>query len=312
MQLDRTRSPNRDVTNTVDVTSTGQVYREVRLLLQRHYPDIPVFQLKRAFHDFELLYRGEYPGFYACDTTYHDTQHVLDVTLAMVRLIDGYLRQHGEACALGSELALLGTLVALFHDVGYIRRRGDTRHSHGAEYTRVHVSRSARFLQEYLPRIGMADMAPLAADLVHFTGYERLPQDIALPDADALIIGHLVGTADVLAQMADVAYLEKCRDCLYPEFEIGGIARQKDAHGAELVVYESAIDLLEKTPNFVDSVLQQRLVGSFGSVYRYAEDHFGGANLYMDALHANQSRLREALAYRAAGCPAAEGQLLAG
>jgi hypothetical protein len=295
MRLNRARSPNRDVSNTVDVTSTRQVYREIRILLQHHFPDLPTAPLKRAFHDFDRLYRGEYPGFYACDTSYHDTQHVLDVTLAMARLIDGYQLRHGAKKGLGSDMALLGTLVALFHDAGYIRRRGDTRHSHGAEYTRVHVSRSARFLREYLPRIGLGHMARLAADLVHFTGYERAPQDIVLASRDQIVVGHLVGTADVIAQMADVAYLEKCRDRLYPEFEIGGIARQRGADGAEQVIYESARDLLEKTPTFVERVVQQRLDGCFSSVYRFAGDHFGGANLYMDAVHANQRRLQSAL-----------------
>ena len=308
MQLDRARSPNRDVTNTVDVTCTRQVYREVRLLLQRHYPELPVIQLKSAFRDFDRLYRGEYPGFHACDTTYHDVQHVLDVTLAMARLIDGYQLRHQQD-GLSSDMALLGVLIALFHDVGYLRRRGDTRHRHGAEYTRVHVSRSARFLREYLPRIGLASMASLAADLVHFTGYERSPQEIAVNGRDELIIGYLAGTADVIAQMSDVAYLEKCRDCLYQVFEIGGIARQRGPDGVERVVYESALDLLEKTPTFVDSVLQQRLDGCFDSVYRFAEDHFGGSNLYMDAVRANQRRLQAALSSRESARSSAEAQL---
>jgi hypothetical protein len=102
----------------------------------------------------------------------------------------------------------------------------------------------------------------------------------------------------LIAKMADVAYLEKCRDRLYQEFEVGGIARQRAEDGSELVVYESAVDLLVKTPGFVASVIEQRLEGYFDAAYHFAEAHFGGNNLYMDALMANRRRLEAALSSR--------------
>ena len=36
------------------------------------------------------------------------------------------------------------------------------------------------------------------------------------------MVGHLLGTADMIAQIADRCYLEKCRDRLYAEFVLGG------------------------------------------------------------------------------------------
>lgn len=295
MHLIASRSPDHDVTNTVDVTSSAAVYRAVRDLLVLRFPKLPFAKLKRAFQDFDRLYSGEYPGFHACDTAYHDACHVRDVTLAMARLIDGYEVTHGPKDSLGHRLALVGLVVALFHDAGYIRRKGDTRHSNGAAYTRTHVSRSARFLVEYLPTIGLGSEADMAARMVHYTGYEMAPDAIVLSSNKAHLVGHLVGTADVIAQMADVAYLEKCRDHLYQEFEVGGIARQQAEDGSELVVYESAVDLLVKTPGFVESVIEQRLDGYFDAAYRFAEAHFGGNNLYMEALMANRRRLETAL-----------------
>ena len=296
MHLIASRSPDHDVTNTVDVTSSAAVYRAVRDLLMPRFPELPFLKLKRAFQDFDRLYRGDYPGFHACDTAYHDACHVRDVTLAMARLIDGYEVTHGPGESLGHQLALVGLIVALFHDAGYIRRRGDTRHSNGAAYTRTHVSRSARFLVEYLPTIGLGAQADMAARMVHYTGYEMAPEDIVLNSTRAHRVGHLVGTADVIAQMSDVAYLEKCRDCLYQEFEVGGITRQRAADGSELVVYESPADLLVKTPGFVESVMEQRLDGYFAAAYRFAAAHFGGNNLYMEGLMANRRRLEKALA----------------
>ena len=42
-----------------------------------------------AFYDFERLFTGRYPGYLGCDTTYHDMQHTLDMTLALARLVAG-------------------------------------------------------------------------------------------------------------------------------------------------------------------------------------------------------------------------------
>ena len=114
--------------------------------------------LAQAFTDLARLYRGEYPGFHECDTDYHDVQHVLDVTLGMARLMDGCVRATSTE-TITERLFRFGIITALYHDCGYIRHRKDTKHANGAEYTAVHVSRGARFLEEYLPKIGMADLA---------------------------------------------------------------------------------------------------------------------------------------------------------
>ena len=60
--------------------------------------------------------------------------------------------------------------------------------------------------------------------IVHFTGYELDLDMIELDDPRDIICGHLIGTADMIAQMADRCYLEKCRDRLYKEFVLGGVA----------------------------------------------------------------------------------------
>lgn len=285
-----------DITGAVDVTDPDAVCAAVQAIFRRRYRSADPAPVARLFADFARLYRGEFPGFFACDTQYHDMQHVLDVTLAAARLIDGFDAGRPRGARLGPRLATVGLAVALFHDSGYIRRRGDTRHQHGAEYTKTHVGRSARFLCEYLPAIGMQWAAPLAAKLVHFTGYEFDPDDIALADPRERALGALIGSADILAQMSDRAYLEKCRDRLFPEFELGGIAREIDARGALRVRYASPADLLRQTPDFIRRTIAERLEGSFRGVYRCIGAHFGGANPYMDALQRNCRHLERLLA----------------
>ena len=185
---------------------------------------------------------------------------------------------------------------ALFHDSGYIRRKGDSRHSNGAEYTRIHVSRSALFMAEYLPSIGMEYAVPVCQRIVHFTGYEVNPAEIEVLSEEERAAGWLLGTADLIAQMADVAYLEKCRDRLYPEFVAGGMAGTQGTYTKTGIIYKSPAHLMQSTPNFVRSAVQVRLDGYFHRAYRYAAIHFGGPDLYMEAITENCDKLETLLA----------------
>jgi hypothetical protein len=274
-----------DVTNRINTTDPVCVKLEVDRIFRSLYARTRAVTLNRAFDDMVSLYRGEFPGYAKCDTGYHDLQHVLEVTLAMTRLLDGYERSRGEGRHIPERLFELGVICALYHDIGYIRRLGDTRHRNGAEYTRTHVSRGARFLREYLPAIGMPEYADVAGQIVHFTGYERPVSSIRVPDPIFRLLGSLLGSADIIAQMSDRCYLEKCRDRLYPEFVAGGIARVKTEEGEE-VVFESGEDLLRKTPMFYQNAAR-RLDVELGGAYQFAQTHFGGTNLYMDALKQN-------------------------
>ena len=218
-----------DVTNTVQVSSADAVRRAVCDLFRQTWPHYPFDRVETAFRDFERLFNGQFPGYYGCDTVYHDLQHSLDGTLAVARLIVSYDRTHLADERLGPERAILGVVTALFHDAGYIRQTDDQTHRNGAEFTLSHVSRSAQFIGRYLPTIGMAEWVPVATKIVHFTGYEVQFDQIRLDDHRDRKLGHLIGTGDLIAQMADRCYLEKCRDRLYPEFVLGGIAMPSDA-----------------------------------------------------------------------------------
>ena len=274
-----------DVTNRINTTDPVCVKLEVMRIYRDLYRRTEAPALARAFDDMVRLYRGEYPGYFKCDTEYHDIQHVNEVTLAMARLLDGYERSRGDGPAIGERNFQLGTICALYHDMGYIRRLNDKKHAKGAEYTTTHVTRGSRFLREYFPAIGMADLADIAAQIIHFTGYERPVASIRVSDPIYRLVGSLLGSADIIAQMADRCYLEKCRDRLYPEFVAGGITRKRTVAG-EVVVFASGEDLLRKTPSFYANA-SKRLDVDLGGAYQYAQTHFGGQNLYMDAVKQN-------------------------
>lgn len=276
-----------DVSLSVCISEAMPVCEAVREIFLGRYPTAePEFALlETLFQDIDRLYGGEYPGFHGCDTDYHDMRHVLDVTLAAARLYDGYEKVHGlngSGLALGYERFQLGIACALFHDIGYLRHRNDSRHKHGAEYTKVHVTRGTEFMARYLPTVGRSEWVPRVRQLLHYTGYEKA---VHMKDALDHQLGCLLGTADLIAQMADRAYLERCRDFLYQEFKIGKIGAPNGDGSSQ--PFESPVALLDQTPDFIRNTITKRLDGMFGSAYRYAAEHFGGDNLYMEGIEKN-------------------------
>jgi hypothetical protein len=261
-----------DVTNTVQVSSPDAVLAAIKTLFQPTWPTLSFEPLDKAFQYFERLFAGEVTGYLGVDTVYHDRQHTLDITLA-----------------------LLGLITGLFHDVGYLRRLDDREINNGAEFTRTHVSRGARFLEEYLPVIGLAHAIPVATEIIHFTGYEVPFAQIKVTDPRDIKVGHLLGTADMIAQMADRCYLEKCRDRLYAEFVLGGVALPLAANGGRQVKYASGLDLLRQTPEFVAEVRAKRLDGEFGAAYKNLDILFNGRNPYIEAIDRNMDYLRQIL-----------------
>lgn len=154
MQLRRSEY---DVINTIKVTDTQEVSEAVCRLYGELYPRSSTAELEQAFVDIDRLFHGRYPGYLGCETPYHDLQHTLDVTLAMMRLISGYENSQPTAKRIGSFGGLLGLISALFHDTGYMRKRMDRHHANGAEYTRIHVSRGGRFRLNTCRRWGLAE-----------------------------------------------------------------------------------------------------------------------------------------------------------
>lgn len=292
MRIDSaTRRSDFDVTNRVQVSDPASVSAAVQAIYGDLYPRKSLKPLHTAFADFSRMFRGEDPRFHGCETTYHDMQHSLDVTLALARHVDGYERQARPSRRLGAKRAMVGIVTALYHDVGYLRSTRDRHRKHGAEYTLTHVTRSGNFLSAYLTRLGLGSEARMAGEMVQYTGYERDINKIQLGDDNYTQLGFLLGTSDLTAQMADRCYLEKARDRLYDEFVMGGMARRMLPDGRVLVLYSSPRDLLMKTQGFFDKTRLDRLDGTFAGAHRYVEKFFGGQNLYMESALRNMKYL---------------------
>ena len=277
-----------DVTNSIRTTDPAAVGAEVIRLYRALFPHATPQPFERAFTEVARAYDGGDLAYWPCDTEYHDIQHVLDVTLAMARLMDGYQRSRADGVEhVRSEQFVAGALAALFHDFGYLRRRSDHRHRYGAEYTIGHVSRGAAFLRRYMRELGFDDgLGRLAGTLLHFTGYERQADAIRIGSGLPRHLGQMLGTADIIAQMSDRCYLEKCRDRLYPEFVLGRLGAPR--HAQHLPVFASGSELVAKTPDFYEGAMR-RLDAQLGRSHEFAARHFGGENPYLDGMRKNVS-----------------------
>ena len=135
-----------DVTNSVQTTDSAAVGAEIIRLYHGLFPHASARPLELAFTHVAQAYDGGDLSYWPCDTEYHDIQHVLDVTLAMARLLDGYERSRGDGPQIDRELFQLGVICALFHDCGYIRKSNDTKHENGAANSVSCANRKVTFL----------------------------------------------------------------------------------------------------------------------------------------------------------------------
>lgn len=281
-----------DVTGTVDLSDPVNVADAVCRTYMQCYPGHGDGLLRQAFDDIEDAFWGRYPGLLACDTPYHDLHHSLDTALLMSRMVHGYARSRTAAMPrLGADEGMLAILLALYHDIGFLRR-SDEGDISGASLLREHEQRGVDFMRAYLAAGPLAHLAA-RADLIQTTNF-AVPLDgvlRSLPDEFALI-GRMLGTADLVCQVAGRYYLERCRFFLYKEFVIAGADRVVTADGKITVLYDSPEELLRKTPGFCEGVVKKR-IEDFGEPYRCVAAHFDGDDPYQRGMQRNIDFLKE-------------------
>ncbi len=278
-----------DPTQTVDLQDPNAVVTAIDAILRDRFgKDYGLPLLEQAIADLARAFRGDYPGLLRCDTYYHDLRHGLDSGLAMARLIDGQAiaTPPGAPEHIDGEHALLGVLLALYHDIGLLRRT-DEAHLRGAQLTPVHEARGVEFMRDYLGRTSLAHLAEKAELIMVTRLVWHMPPDMPVLDRG---IASLLGTADIVSQLSDRDYLEKCRDFLFAEFSTFGLA------GAPGLLYPDPKALLEKTPGFYTDLLRQRLQVEYDDADRFLKIHFGGECPYDTSIKRNLGYLNELLA----------------
>ncbi len=240
------------------VKSPEAVAREVKTILHILFRRADVSLFDRVLADVTRLFRGQYPGYRSCNTEYHDLTHTLDVLLATARLIHG---AHVEGIPFTPEDVLLALTAALLHDVGYLQSDGDEEGT-GAKYTLIHVRRGVDFVTGYFLGLGLDErQARNCQSLIWCTDLAKTMEQIEFLSPQCALLGRILGTADLLGQMADDIYLEKLTD-LYDEFAEGQVPG-----------FSSEMELVHKTLGFF-SFIQARLRGQLGGLHHCMRSYF--------------------------------------
>ena len=271
------------ISTLFNMESPQDVRDEAKKILLMMFPQFDVGPLDRVFFDVLMLFQGRYPGYRACDTQYHDLKHTTDTFLAMARIIHGA----GITGHIFSERGItLGLISALLHDTGYLLAHDEE--GPGAKHTLVHIHRSIAFMDEYFMAKGFSRRDfDFCRDILNCTGLDVKIDEIRFGSHENEILGKMLGTADLLSQMADRTYLEKL-PLLYDEFKI-----------ADIKGLGSEMDFYRNTPKFFDMTMD-RFQYELGGVNQYMRPHFRvrwgiDEDLYMSAIERSMAYLKEIL-----------------
>ena len=247
--------------------------------------------LTRAIEDLAQIFRGEYPGLLRCDTLYHDLRHALETGLTTARLLDGHaksLAPDHEEERIDADHALLVVLLALFHDIG-LQRRDSEAHLYGPMLAPIHEERGVEFMRNYLSETALAAFADKSILIMLTQFIFKIPDTWSAFDRK---LASIVASADLLSQLSDRCYLEKCRDFLFVEFSALGIAGKVDS------IYPDRETLLAKTPDFFEKVISQRMEEEHQGVHRLIELHTGGSNPWQESIRRNMKYMKDTLSLK--------------
>jgi len=277
------QSPDQ-LSDLVSMDSTEAVLEEVLNILHLIDPALNIERVLPAFHMTVLLYKGNYEGYRACNTGFHDLRHATDTFLAMARLLHGAVLAGNSLTA---DEVTLGLITALLHDTGYIQE-GHDKAGTGAKYTAIHVPRSMDFLKRHSSMYQLSESEAAAGQKIILCTDLSVDVDaISFPSPKTELLGKMLGTADLLAQMADRNYLEKIL-LLYYEFREARVGDYKDE-----------LDLLKKTAGFYEFIAV-RLKDALDDTTRFMPAHFVSrwsiqADLYQEAIYRQKQYLLQLL-----------------
>jgi len=269
--------------NLEDPVAIGNAIRSILDGLYGNYYDSNL--LAEAMRDVIAAYRGNYPGLLRCDMLYHDLRHALETGLTTARLLDGHAKSlpYGSAEQIDGTQAVLCIVLALFHDIGLLRRDTEA-HLFGAVLIPIHEERGVEFMRDYLAHTRLGVHAAKARLIMATKLVFSMPDTWGWQDRR---LASLIATADLLSQFSDRCYLEKCRDFLFVEFSAFGLAGNADS------LYPDRETLLEKTPAFFHGIFRQRVDEEFGAVYRLLELHTGRGNPWEESIQRNLGFLED-------------------
>lgn len=220
--------------------------------------------IPQVFRDVAAFFAGEDPDYAPIDLQYHNLEHTLQATVCATLILSG---RHAARITprIDARHFELAVCAALLHDTGYLKLRSDTLGT-GAKYTFCHVLRSCAFAASYLPTIGAAEPdIETVLSAINCTGPSNEISRLRFQAPVDEVIGHAVATADYLGQMAAPDYPDKL-EILFVEFQESDDFLQRPQKNR---MFQSARDLLARTPQFWQRFVLPKLEHDFHGVYRY-------------------------------------------
>lgn len=265
------------LTKLLESGHTEDSLDEILALLTLMASDFNQKPLIELHHEIALIFAGDHPDYRQSNTKYHNLDHTYSVVLATARLF------HGLSCdgwPVSEETVAKALYSAYFHDCGLLLRKSEDAES-GATYTIGHEKRSVFFMADYLKKRAFPfSFITDCSVIIQCTNLSIDPGSLFFPSAEMQLASFAVGSADILAQMADRYYLERL-PFLFQEQEEGGVAE-----------YDSVVELMEKTSMFYHDLVTDRLSLDLGNLSKYMKIHFRerwgvDQNLYLESIKKN-------------------------
>jgi hypothetical protein len=275
----------RQLSTLVKMESPEAVHKEALHILKMINPEFDADRIGRIFKFTVDLYSGQLPEYKACNTDYHNLRHITDTYLAMARLLHG--AQLNDARFSEREI-VLGLISALMHDTGMIQEASDMDGT-GAKHTQDHVKLSMEFVEKHAESLFLASQEVTdMRDMILCTDLMADITSINFSSPKVELLGKILGTADLIAQMADRTYLEKLL-FLYHEFR-----------EAEMGDFKNEVDFLYQTLNFFD-ISYKRFRDTLDDVSRFVVPHFEARwdiseNLYILSVNNQRKYLEKIMA----------------
>ena len=274
---------NNKLNDLTDTNSTVETLTEIKNILLLVDPSLDPSPIEKIFEDIIRIFNGEFPGYKASNTKYHNLEHTCSTALAAARLIHG---MHVQGQVFSPRLVQVCLVGALFHDTGLIQTDEEVEGT-GAQHTIGHEDRSIALMGKYLAENGFSQED--IRDCGHMIKCTELffpMADIPFDSEEVRTMGKVVGTADLFAQMADRNYQEKL-PLLFMEFQEAGLEG-----------FETPLELFKKTEEFYRSVARKRMRNELEGVPSAARYHFRerwniDKNLYEESIKYNIRRMKE-------------------
>ncbi len=259
------------------ITATGEPSAEIFEILTVLVPHSTQRFLSQIHNDVAEIFYGRNDTFLNNCSRYHDFEHTIDVTLAVARFLHGlYLK----GVTFPQDIIELCLLTSYFHDIGLLLTKKEVEKKDTA-CLKHHEQRSIHFLHEYMEKNNcLLQHKNDCAAIINCTNLSIDPTTLCFSSPETQLAGYILGSADLLAQMASRYYLESL-DLLYQE------QREKN-----IAIHRSSLELLRQTTRFYNRVVLPRLDKSFNNICNAVRNHFQhrwdiDSNLYLELVARN-------------------------